>query len=72
VVNGAYRSVEQVHPIAPEYTVREPYDDSTATIIKDIREIIGEARDAGIMLSDTGTPWGKKGKRLAMSGFNTF
>jgi predicted dehydrogenase len=72
VVNGAYRSSERVHPIVSEYTVRKEYEDSTATIIKGIRETIAEAGDAGILLSDTGIPWGKKGQRLPMAGFNTF
>ncbi len=70
--NGAYESSGGITHIAPEHTVRTPINDSTATIIPNIDQLIPQAVQEGKLLSEMGQPWAKPTQPLDMTNYSHF
>ncbi|MBP1992298.1 Gfo/Idh/MocA family protein [Paenibacillus eucommiae] len=72
ISNGAFESSGEIFNIPSNAVLNVPKDDSVATIIKDIAEIIQSASDDKLLFSESGVQWAVGTRAMKMSKYEKF
>lgn len=70
--NAAFESSRAVHPVHPQYVIREPQGDSVATFITGLEETLEQAVVGKKLFSDLGVPWAMRTEPFAVHGYSHF
>lgn len=70
--NGAYDSAQFITPIPENYLERRSTGEEEWTVIKDIVNIMDQAREERALISDLNVPWGRATAKISLENYVEF